>query len=70
MSLKWIRPFKVLKYIREVAYKLDLLTIYERLYLIFHISLLEEFIPKKGQEPDQYAPAVMPELADEDNSEE
>ena len=48
LTLKYIRPFKILKYIRELAYKLDLPTLYKRLYLIFYISLLKEYIAKKG----------------------
>ena len=45
---KFIGPFKILEYISNLAYKLDLPSIYERLYPTFHISLLEEYIVKKG----------------------
>jgi hypothetical protein len=45
---KFIGLFKILKYISKSAYKLDLLSLYNRLYLTFYISLLKEYIVKKG----------------------
>jgi hypothetical protein len=45
---KFIGPFKILKYISKSIYKLDLLSLYNRLYLTFYISLLKEYIVKKG----------------------
>jgi hypothetical protein len=45
---KFIGLFKVLKYIRQVIYKLELLSIYNRLYLTFYISFLKEYIIKKS----------------------
>ena len=35
LALKFISLFKILEYIREVVYKLDLLNLYEKLYLHF-----------------------------------
>jgi hypothetical protein len=61
---KFIGPFKVLEYIRQVAYKLELSSIYDRLYPTFHISLLKEYIVKKGQEPYLYPTRELPELVD------
>ena len=46
LILKFISLFKILKYIRELAYKLELLNIYNRFYLTFYISLLKEYIAK------------------------
>jgi hypothetical protein len=48
LVLKFINLFKILKYIKELAYKLDLLNIYNYLYLIFYIALFKEYIIKKG----------------------
>jgi hypothetical protein len=46
LALKFISLFKILKYIKELIYKLKLLNIYNRFYLIFYISLLKEYIIK------------------------
>jgi hypothetical protein len=46
LVLKFISLFKILKYIKEFAYKLELLNIYNYLYLTFYISLLKEYIIK------------------------
>jgi hypothetical protein len=46
LALKFISLFKILKYIKELAYKLELLNIYNRLYPTFYISLLKEYIAK------------------------
>jgi hypothetical protein len=46
LVLKFINLFKILKYIKELAYKLKLLSIYNYLYLTFYISLLKEYIIK------------------------
>ena len=51
LSLKFIGPFKILKYIGESTYKLALLSLYKKLYLTFYVLLLEEYIPRKGIEP-------------------
>jgi hypothetical protein len=47
LVLKFISLFKILKYIKELAYKLDLLNIYNYLYFTFYISLLKEYIAKR-----------------------
>ena len=46
LTLKFIRPFKILKYISKSAYTLELLSLYKRLYLTFYISFLKEYILK------------------------
>jgi hypothetical protein len=46
LALKFISLFKILKYIKELVYKLELPSIYDRLYLTFYISLLKEYIAK------------------------
>jgi hypothetical protein len=46
LALKFISLFKILKYIKELAYKLELLNIYNRFYPTFYISLLKEYIAK------------------------
>jgi hypothetical protein len=45
---KFISLFKILKCISKSAYKLDLLSLYNRLYLTFYISFLKKYIVKKG----------------------
>ena len=50
LSLKFIGPFKILKCISKSTYKLELLSLYKKLYLTFHVLLLEEYIPRKGIE--------------------
>jgi hypothetical protein len=45
---KFISLFKILEYIKESAYKLELLSLYNCLYLTFYISFLKEYIFKKG----------------------
>ena len=52
LSLKFISLFKILKYISKFIYKLKLLNLYKKLYLIFYILLLEEYILRKGIELD------------------
>jgi hypothetical protein len=46
LALKFINLFKILKYIKELAYKLKLLSIYNCLYPTFYISFLKEYIAK------------------------
>jgi hypothetical protein len=46
LVLKFISPFKILKCIKELVYKLELPSIYDCLYLTFYISLLKEYIVK------------------------
>jgi len=48
LILKFIGPFKILKYIGNSAYKLELLSIYTRLHPTFYVSFLKEYIAKKG----------------------
>jgi hypothetical protein len=46
LILKFINLFKILKYIKELVYKLKLFNIYNYLYFTFYISLLKEYIVK------------------------
>jgi hypothetical protein len=46
LVLKFISLFKILKYIKELAYKLELFNIYDYLYFTFYISLFKEYIAK------------------------
>jgi hypothetical protein len=46
LILKFINLFKILKYIKELTYKLKLLNIYNCLYPTFYISFLKEYIAK------------------------
>jgi hypothetical protein len=47
-NLKFISLFKILKYIKELVYKLKLLNIYNYLYLTFYISFIKRYIAKKA----------------------
>jgi hypothetical protein len=48
LKLKFIGLFKIFKYISNLIYKLELLNIYNYLYLIFYISFLKKYIVKKN----------------------
>jgi hypothetical protein len=48
LTPKFIGLFKIFKYIGESAYKLELLSLYDRLHLTFYVSLLEEYMSKRG----------------------
>ena len=54
LILKFISLFKILKYIKEVVYKLDLLNLYKKLYLIFYIFLFKKYVLKRRQELTLY----------------
>jgi hypothetical protein len=51
LSLKFISLFKITECIGDIVYRLDLLSQYEKLYLIFNVLLLEVYYLKKGYEP-------------------
>jgi len=70
LAPKFISPFKILKCISEFAYKLKLPSLYNKLYLTFYVSLLKEYIAKKGQGPDLYLAGEFPELADDNKEQE
>jgi hypothetical protein len=46
LILKFISLFKILKYIKELIYKLKLPSIYNYLYSTFYISFFIEYIAK------------------------
>jgi hypothetical protein len=46
LALKFISLFKILKCIKELAYKLKVLNIYNRFYFTFYISLFKKYIAK------------------------
>ena len=48
LILKFINLFKILKYIKELAYKLNIFNIYNYLYFNFYISFFKEYIAIKG----------------------
>jgi hypothetical protein len=47
---RYVRPFKMSKFIDLNAYELELSEIYRRLYRTFSISLLESYSRKEGEE--------------------
>jgi hypothetical protein len=55
LILKFISLFKITEYIKEVAYKLKLLSIYNQLYNVFNINLLKEYYIQKGKGPELYS---------------
>ncbi len=67
MALKNIGLFKVLDTIKKAAYKLSLPEVYLKLYLVFNVSLLELFVPRKEQDLDSYLiGSNYPELRSKD----
>jgi hypothetical protein len=67
MAPKSIGLFKVLDTVRKTAYKLSLPKVYLKLYLVFNISLLELFMPRKEQDLDSYLiSSNYPELRSKD----
>jgi hypothetical protein len=46
LILKFISLFKILKCIKELVYKLELLNIYNCFHSTFYISFLKEYIAK------------------------
>jgi hypothetical protein len=48
LILKFISLFKIFKYIKELVYKLKLLSLYNCLYFTFYIFFFKEYIFKKG----------------------
>jgi hypothetical protein len=48
---RFLGPFKVVKKIGENAYQLDLPERYGRLHHTFHVSLLEPYVRREGEEP-------------------
>jgi hypothetical protein len=54
LAPKFIGSFKITEYIKKAAYKLKLLSIYNRLYNIFNINLLKEYYIQKNKKPKSY----------------
>jgi hypothetical protein len=50
---RYIRPFKVSKFISFNAYELELPKTYKRLYRTFPMSLLEPYSRKKSEKPSE-----------------
>ena len=70
LAPKFIGLFKILKCIGELAYKLELPSLYDRLYPTFYVSLLEEYMAKEGREPLLYFAGKLLELLDDDEEQE
>jgi hypothetical protein len=51
LSPKFISLFKIIEYIGDSVYCLDLLSQYKKLYSMFNVSLLEVYHPRKGHKP-------------------
>ena len=64
---KFISPFKIIRYKGEVIYILALLFIYIKLYNIFNISLLKEYIPKLGENLNNYIKGIFLNLKEDNN---
>jgi hypothetical protein len=48
---RYIRPFKMSKFVSFNAYELELLKIYRKLYRTFPVSLLKSYSRKEGEKP-------------------
>ena len=66
LSPKFIGLFKIIKYISDSVYRLNLLSQYEKLYPMFNVSLLEVYYPRKGHKPWKYLTREFLDLAKED----
>jgi hypothetical protein len=51
LTNRYIRPFKVSKFISLNAYELELFETYKKFYRTFPVSLLKPYSRKKGEEP-------------------
>jgi hypothetical protein len=70
LALKFIGPFKIIKYIKEAMYKLELLSIYDRLYNVFNVNLLKEYYIQKSKRPELYNKKKLPKLAKNNKDQE
>jgi hypothetical protein len=66
LAPKFIGPFKITECIKEAAYRLKLLSIYDRLHNVFNVNLLKEYHIQKGKEPELYNKEELPKLAEND----
>jgi hypothetical protein len=48
LIFKFINLFKILEYINKFIYKLNFLSLYNKLYLIFYIFFFKKYIIKKN----------------------
>jgi len=67
LAPKYIGPFKIIKVVGSHAYELKLPPLYERIHPVFHVSLLESYRSRDGEEPGTWN---TPELEDESEPEE
>jgi hypothetical protein len=65
LSPKFIGLFKIIKYIGNSIYYLDLLSQYKKLYPIFNVSLLEVYYLRKGHKPWNYLIGEFPDLEED-----
>jgi hypothetical protein len=70
LSLKFIGLFKIIKYISDSIYRLDLLSQYKKLHPVFNVSLLEVYHPRKGHKPWKYLTKEFLDLVKEDKEQE
>jgi hypothetical protein len=70
LSPKYIGPFQIIKCVGDAAYTLKLPSLYERLHPTFHVSLLEGYVARVGNEPGSFPLGELPELSDEDDLQE
>jgi hypothetical protein len=70
LALKFIGLFKIIEYIREVTYKLELLSIYNRLHNVFNVNLLKEYYIQKSKRPKLYSKKELLKLAKDNKDQE
>jgi hypothetical protein len=70
LTPKFISLFKITECIREAAYRLELPSIYDRLYNVFNINLLKEYHIQKDKEPKSYGKEELPKLAKDNKDQE
>ena len=55
----WLGPFEVKKRIGKQAYQLKLPIRYKSIHNVFHVSLLEPYRRRSGEEPEEIAPDII-----------
>jgi hypothetical protein len=66
LAPKFIGPFKIIECIREAVYRLELLSMYNRLHNVFNVNLLKEYYIQKGKGPKLYGKEKLFKLAKND----
>jgi hypothetical protein len=70
LAPKFIGLFKITEYIKEAMYRLELLSIYNRLYNVFNVNLLKKYHIQKGKGPKLYSKKKLLKLVKDNKDQE